>query len=279
MGNSTPPRRAKRSSLKRKSENRLLKFFHSLIVCLLFVSFADNTFAQFDTQAFIQSEIEKQKARLNSSDAEERRDAVLRLGWIKTPESSRAAVAALNDSADIVRASATHAILSLPSDEAANYLLPLLDDKIELVRQEAAYALGKTQNQNAVAKLLSVLNNKKEFPSVRGAAAVALGMIGDSSANTSLILALQEKKKPNAFVRRAAAHSLGQTHGNEASSILITILSDEKEEPDVRREAAWALGALREVSAIAALKTATNSNDPQLSEQARQSLKNIILEK
>ncbi|HEY9283975.1 MAG TPA: hypothetical protein VIP46_11030, partial [Pyrinomonadaceae bacterium] len=39
----------------------------------------------------VQREIEKQRARLSSSDAEERRDAVTRLGAMRRPDASRAA--------------------------------------------------------------------------------------------------------------------------------------------------------------------------------------------
>ncbi|HWS55004.1 MAG TPA: hypothetical protein VN228_12785, partial [Pyrinomonadaceae bacterium] len=53
-----------------------------------------------------QREVEKQAARLASSDAEERRDAVTRLGAMARPEASRAAAPALGDSAALVRATA-----------------------------------------------------------------------------------------------------------------------------------------------------------------------------
>ncbi|HYE64156.1 MAG TPA: HEAT repeat domain-containing protein, partial [Pyrinomonadaceae bacterium] len=87
----------------------------------------------------LQREIERQRQRLASSDIEERRDAVMRLGWMKRPESSRVAASALNDPAEIVRATAAHAVLSLPPDEAVNVLAPLLQDRREFVRQETAY--------------------------------------------------------------------------------------------------------------------------------------------
>ena len=45
----------------------------------------------------LQREIERQRARLSSADAEERRDAVTRLGAMRRPDASRAATLALND--------------------------------------------------------------------------------------------------------------------------------------------------------------------------------------
>ena len=73
----------------------------------------------------LQLEIEKQRRRLGSSETEERRDAVMRLGALKRPEGSRVAMQALHDSASIVRATSVRAVLALPPDEAAAALLPL----------------------------------------------------------------------------------------------------------------------------------------------------------
>lgn len=259
-----------------------MRAFLFLLVCLQFVLFAESASSQgvnsslnIDRQALVQREIELQKVRLNSSSTEERLNAILHLGWLKDAEASRVATSALRDSETLVRIAAINAIQSLPSDEAVNYLLPLLNDKTEIVRQEAAYALGKTQNQNVVSKLLSVFSNKKEKSGVKGAVAFALGQIGDKSSAPALIQALQEKKKPNALVQIAAAHSLGLLKANEAVPLLITILMDEKAEADLRREAAFALGEIGDVSAINALQHAANSNDPYLSKTANESLKTL----
>lgn len=255
------------------------------LACFLLILFSGSALAQvsnsveFDRQVYVQKEIERQSARLNSSSEEERLDAVLKLGWIKTPESSRAATAALRDSSGMIRAATANAILSLPSNEATNFLLPLLKDKTEIVREEAAYALGKAQSQMAVSNLLQTLNNKKELPSVRGASIVALGMIGDVSVIPSLIQALQEKKNANAFVQSAAARSLGQLRARESVSLLISIVSDEKAEPEVRRESVWALGAIRDVSALDALSKAILSSDPYLADIARRAFNIIKLER
>src|SRR5687767_7981585 len=66
-----------------------------------------------------QMEIEKQRARLSSSDVEERRDALTRLGSMRHHEASRAAVSTLKDALPIIRATAASSILSLPAEEAA----------------------------------------------------------------------------------------------------------------------------------------------------------------
>src|SRR6185436_5670377 len=83
-----------------------------------------------------QLEIEKQRLRLSSADVEERRDALARLGAMRSKEASRVALAGLGDAAAIVKVSAAEAILSLPADESARSLIPLLSDKDEFVRRE-----------------------------------------------------------------------------------------------------------------------------------------------
>ena len=54
----------------------------------------------------VQFEIEKQQQRLSSSDVEERRDAVMKLGAMRLAAASRAVIPALQDGAAIIRATA-----------------------------------------------------------------------------------------------------------------------------------------------------------------------------
>lgn len=233
-------------------------------------------------------EIEKQRARLASSDTEERRDAVLRLGALARPESSRAAASALSDRAAIVRATAARAILSLKGDEAAILLIPLLRDRDEFVRREVAYALGEARSPMAVPALIPVLGGDKS-PGVRGAAAVALGQIGDEAAVPALIGGLvrripgsgflkrvtRQKTEENEFVRRAAARSLGQIGSRAAVPTLITVLANERAGDDVRRETARALGLIGDPSAISALRAVVTARDPYLSQIAYEALRKL----
>jgi HEAT repeat protein len=226
----------------------------------------------------IQREIERQRQRLKSEDIEERRGALMRLGSLKRADASRVAATGLTDIAPIVRVTAAHAILSLPTDEAATLLIPLLQDKLEFVRREIAYALGRTRSRSAVAPLLNLLVNDKET-GVRGAAAVALGEIGDEAAVVPLaqLLAGQTQKKKakaeaNEFVMRAAAHSLGQIKSRAGTAVLIATLANDSNPIDVRREAATALGMIGDTAAGPALQAASTSNDPYLSEAARGAL-------
>lgn len=235
----------------------------------------------------LQLEIEKQEQRLRSTDVEERRDAVMRLGAIRRPEASRAAASALHDASPIVRATASAAVLWLPGEERATALIPLLKDKDEFVRQESAYALGPTRSKSAVAPLIErLLEDKKD--GVRGAAAVALGQIAEDAATISLAQVLhpqsssiaskkdrKRKSKENDLVLRAAAHSLGQIGSRAGVPALLSVLQDENSVDDVRREAADALGLIGDPSAVVALRRVLGAQDPYLARAAEEALRKI----
>src|SRR5262245_16423916 len=99
----------------------------SLFLCTS--AFAQSTRADARSLTPLQAAIEKQRERLSSSDVEERRDALMRLGNLHVAEASRAAVPALSDPSPIIRATAAKAVLSLDPNESVNVLLPLLKDK------------------------------------------------------------------------------------------------------------------------------------------------------
>jgi len=256
-----------------------------LTAAVLLSAAAANSFAQGgDRLTSMQREIERQRQRLSSAEVEERRDALMKLANLKRPDASRIAVTGLNDPAPMVRVAATHAILSLPPQEAVTLLTPLLQDKLEFVRRETAYALGETRSRAAVEPLVKVLLGDKEA-GVRGAAAVALGEIRDESAVPALAQVLglptppQKKKKSkpreNEFVLRAAARSLGQIRSRAAVDILIAALGNEDYTSDVRREAAIALGLIGDPAAVPALRAAFSSDDPYLSDAAREALRRL----
>ena len=233
----------------------------------------------------LQFAIGQQVLRLSSADIEERRDAVTRLGAMQHPAASRAVLPGLQDAESIVRATSIAAVLSLPPEESAASLLPLLSDKDVLVRREAAYALGKTRSHTAVPLLIDLLRFDK-VDEVRGAAAVALGNIGNEAAVTPLLGVLtgqaaqtkKQKTKPeqNPFVLRSAARALGQIGTRASVPVLIAALANEESEDDVRREAAIALGRIGDQTALPALRKAMMARDPHLASAAEIAIKSRL---
>jgi HEAT repeat protein len=228
--------------------------------------------------------LQQQQQRLSSGDEEERRDALMRLGAMRSAAASRVALAGLSDPSPIVRVTAAKAILSLDPAQSAAALLPLLQDKDEFVRREVAYALGLTRSRTATEALSNRLLNDKEA-GVRGAAAVALGQIGDESAVVALASTLapqlsmpaksKRKREENPFVLRAAAVALGQIKRRAGVPALVSAVNDEKFPYDVRREAARSLGLIGDPSAVPALQSASLSEDPFLAQLAHESLRKL----
>jgi len=273
---------------KVSSGKQLFSFVLLLTVLTLFLCYptltAGSTSRQSVSLTPAQAEIEKQRQRLGSSDTEERRDALMRLGAMHRAEASREAIAGLRDVSPAVRAVAAKAILAIGADESVVVLLPLANDKDEFVRREAAYALGLTKSRKAADPLTNLLLNDKK-DGVRAAAAVGLGDLADENSVVSLATVLapelgapqkrKVQKEKNVFVLRASAKSLGQIKSRAGVPALVAALSNEKTVNDVRREAARALGLIGDPAAVPALRVAANSGDPYLAQAAHESLKKL----
>ena len=232
-----------------------------------------------------QREIERQRSRMQSSDAEERRDAIMKLGSMRHPDSSRVAAIGLADAIPIIRATAAGAVLALPRKEAVGVLLPLLKDKKEFVRQQVAYALGHVGSSTAVADLITTLVRDKQ-PGVRAAAAVALGLIADDTASGPLARVLdpgfrlsvnagvdnKQKREENTFVQRAAARALGQIRSRASVPALILTMHNTHTTNDVRREIAYSLGLIGDMAAVPVLRETLSASDPYLARNAYEAL-------
>jgi len=299
------------------SSRHALKNFKLLCVLCAFAAgnyFAQDNASIQNPSDFLLKKIALEET-VRSGNVEQKRDALFQIRNFQTEEASRIAVPALIDNSEIVRATAAFSVIYLPKDEALSVLLPLLSDKKDFVRREAAYALGKVGNANAVNALLKILQKEKVLE-VRAASAVALGEIGDATAVGELVKILQRKlSAKEEFVRRSAARSIGQIaqiiqtnkrkvltpenflpdkynlietpqHPNfvetfpifrDATNVLIRTLQNPKEFDDVKREAAFALGAMGDESAINVLRANLNTKDYYLTKICAEALKKIAL--
>ena len=154
----------------------------------------------------------------------------------------------------------------------------LLAHRDAAARAAAAEDLGQLGRRAAAGLLLRALADPK--PTVRAAAAAALGAVGDSSAAEALAECL---KDPSPMVRAASAGALGAIGGRESTGLVATsqpadgaggppasarsgAIAALLKDPDasVRREAAKALGLLRDANAVDPLgRAATGDSDIQ----------------
>ena len=250
---------------------------------------------------------------IRSGSSEQKRSALFEIRNRQSAETSRIAIPALKDSDEIVRATAAFSVIYLPKDEAFTTLSPNLQDKSEIVRRETAYALGKIQNPNAINLLIQTFQRDKAIE-VKNACIAALGEIGDVSAIDFLTQILQAKPNDNTdFLRRSAARSIGQIaqiiqiresytvtpesflpekyklftlqkYQNLAAkfpqfqksvAVLTQVLQNSKESDDAKRESAFALGAIGDVSALSILQSNLTAKDYYLAEICKESLKKL----
>ncbi|MGI8813300.1 MAG: HEAT repeat domain-containing protein [Pyrinomonadaceae bacterium] len=265
------------------------------------------------TSILAQTDISVLASSIRIGTSEQKRDALFSIKNLHSEPASRAAIPALTDADDIVRATAASAIISLPGEEAVRVLTPLLSDKSVFVRREAALALGSAGDWRATETLeRSAL--KDGDAEVRTAAVIGLGKLGDPNSMNTLIGIL--KRKPadsDEMLRRSAARAIGQafhliTFGNTAvvtpqnflpekykvlgdaaalrgsnvkhdfgpaKAVLINVLNGKNEEDDTRREAAFALGESRDPAVASVLRSYLRSSDPYLAEICKESLLKI----
>jgi HEAT repeat protein len=255
------------------------RFFGLATAVLLAAFFVSSARAQSGSNLTPrQKAIQLQSQRLNSGNDEDRRDALIQLKAMRAPEAARACLPGLTDPNPMVRAVAASAVSSLPADEAVPALLPLLADKDEFVRREVVYALGHTRSRKATSTLIELLQTDKE-ESVRAAAVVGLGEIGDETAVVPLSGILsgpaKGKREQNVFILRAAAEALGLIGSRAGVPALIATLSNDRLDSDIRREAAQALGRIGDPAAVPVLHNAASATDPYLASTAVDALKMI----
>lgn len=220
----------------------------------------------------IETEVAQLATQLRSGDQEERRDAAIKLSHIDGEAACSALASGLNDASPGLRA----LVLAGLGHRSETMVIPLVAarltlDKHPFVRKAAAYALARFQGSARTAALIAGLKDKD--PEVRGAVAVALANHADSSAVDPLATALSDK---NDFVRAHSARALG-VNGKSANSAVPALIKllDSDSEAEVKRQAAAALGAIADRSALPSLERATRDSDSHLAQIARDSIRMI----
>jgi len=169
------------------------------------------------------------------------------LGDIASPKSLNPLARLIEHPSQPVRAAAAHALGRIGTRNAAQPLLKGLQDPDPEVRHAAAASFSMISDSRAVPMLISLLQD----PQVRIPAAVALGRMGDRSAVTSLIHAL-DVADPE--FKTAVINSLGAMQASAAVPKLIALLT--AEDQAIRQAAIAALGRIDSPRAVPALKDA-----------------------
>jgi len=175
--------------------------------------------------------------------------ALARLGP-KARQFSDELVERLNDEDKDVRDRAVEALAQMGSGAVPSLIRGLRHENVR-VRRDSAFVLGKIgPTAESSAPALTALLHDRE-PSVRGAAAVALGQIDPETTSREGVETLIELlAHPDANIRARAARSLGHygPRAKQAGGPLANLLNDTNR---VVAAAAWALGNIRPPADVA----------------------------
>lgn len=198
---------------------------------------------------------------LNSNDNDTCKNAITALtkvGLLAVPDLCRA----LNDDDRRVRHAAAEVLGEIGDTTAVSDLLKALNDISEDVRVSVAEALGKLKANIASQSLLEVLKNTNNSFLFRGTAIMALANIGDANAASDISECLLNDNDEN--IRPFAAFALGEIRNTTALPALIAALDDPHF--TVRQAAAYALGKIKDTSAIPALQKALHDSNSRVRE-------------
>jgi HEAT repeat protein len=135
------------------------------------------------------------------------------------------------------------------------------------VRGAAAFALGRLGDLHAVGPLVSTLQDPSD--EVRCRAAVALGLIG----SVSVLRSTEEAVEPeDVTIRWAAIQALGNLGRPAVDCLAKALKQGPKRE---RARVVVALGETRDVTAVGPLAEVLNDQDPEIRARAREALEKI----
>jgi HEAT repeat protein len=167
-------------------------------------------------------------------------------------------IKALDDRDKNVRNSAREALVKIGTP-ALELLIAALHHQAEYVRQHAAWALGDIGEARAVEALISALEDGNW--AVRNNAAYGLGQIGDARAVEVLIATLEDEDKDVRVTAREALEKIG----SPAVGPLISAIKAEN--TNVRINAVWVLGDIKDDQAVEPLIAALQDEDNEVVRQ------------
>jgi HEAT repeat protein len=191
----------------------------------------------------------------------------------------------LNDKKELVRRETAYALGKVGNSNAINPLLQVFQrDKITDVKNACIVALGEIGDVSAIDALTRILQNnpKKENLAdefLRRSAARSIGQIAQIiQTNKVKILTQQDYLKDKLDpIEKPIYPKLVETFPifRTAIDVLIQTLQNARASDDVKRETAFALGAIGDESARNVLQANLNNQDYYLAEISKESLRKI----
>lgn len=136
----------------------------------------------------------------------------------------------------------------------------LLNDQAGELRAVACWLLGRLAADEGLPALMATLKGRE--PRLRRYAAIALGECRKDDAVPVLIEAM--RTDPDEFTRTAAAWALGEIKDPSAIDALLTALADREVPAEVRGQAAEALACARDARVVPALIAALADSEPEV---------------
>lgn len=192
-------------------------------------------------------------------------NGALALGKIKRARAVAPLIEALHDEDEDVRWAAAWSLGEI-GKPAARPLIQVLNDEDSDVRWKAAWALEKI-GKPVVESLIQAL--KVEKGEAKAKVAVVLGSIGDIRAIRPLVQALSDEDEN---VRWGATWALEKIGGAATNALSRALASEDR---DTRRDAAIALGIIKDETAIDPLLAAMRDEDLSVRGAAASALANI----
>lgn len=207
--------------------------------------------------------------------------------FLSKDEALRVLLPLLNDKKELVRREAAYALGKIGNPSAINPLIQVFQkDKIADVKNASIVALGEIGDVAAVDALTRILQNKPKKENsagefLRRSAARSIGEIAQTiQTNRTEILTpehIQTEKyktieKPN-YPKLVESFPVFR----QALNVLIETLQNPREVNDIKRESAFALGAIGDESARIVLQTNLTNEDYYLTEISKEALRKISL--
>jgi len=175
----------------------------------------------------ITEKAKKQIIKLESTDKDERTEAITALSQKHNKEITQYLINLLKDNTSAqYRESACRIFAELKSKDTVDVLIECLNDPDEGVKFYAVLALKNISDTKAVKPMLKNLNRMDNGSVFRSEMISALGDIGDEVAIDSLIRILRNDK--DKFVRHHAASALGNLKNKKALNVLNEVANREK---------------------------------------------------